>query len=94
VRAPGLLSAARPRTDKQSFNDKAIVPPQPGANGIVTQPIPFDPEVSWQNEERKRWAARRQLFPQLKEDTVIFCCMNQLYKVRSVSPSVLRRGRW
>jgi hypothetical protein len=33
-------------------------------------------------EEHKRWQMRRQMFPQLRDDTVIFANWNQLYKVR------------
>lgn len=42
---------------------------------------PFSPDVLWAEEERKRWVARRELFPLLPDDYVIFTCSCQLYKI-------------
>lgn len=35
----------------------------------------------WALEEDRRWAMRREVFPDLSADTVIFCNFNQLYKI-------------
>lgn len=43
-----------------------------------------DPEehrVSWEDEQRRRWAMRKELFPTIPDDTVIMGNFNQLYKV-------------
>jgi hypothetical protein len=37
--------------------------------------------ITWRKEQVKRLKMRRELFPNLKEDTVIFANFNQLYKV-------------
>ncbi|KAI8995630.1 TPR-like protein [Trametes punicea] len=39
-------------------------------------------ETLWLDEERRRADARRQLFPDLPQDVIIFANFNQLYKVR------------
>lgn len=44
-----------------------------------------DPEehrVSWEDEQRRRWKMRKELFPTLPDDAVIMGNFNQLYKVR------------
>lgn len=38
-------------------------------------------ELEWLNEESRRWRMRRELFPHLNDDTVIFANFNQLYKI-------------
>ncbi|GAA6060386.1 hypothetical protein JCM10212_004639 [Sporobolomyces blumeae] len=46
--------------------------------------IPSTPEQAetlWAIEEDKRWAMRRQMFPDIRDDTVIFANWNQLYKI-------------
>ncbi len=45
------------------------------------------PEDLWQAEERKRWTARKELFPNLPDDYLIFTDFNQLYKCE---PSLFR----
>lgn len=44
---------------------------------------PDEHKVSWEEEQRRRWKMRRQLFPNLSDDTIILGNFNQLYKVRS-----------
>lgn len=38
--------------------------------------------ISWEDEQRRRWEMRRELFPHLPDDTVIMGNFNQLYKVQ------------
>ncbi|KAI0244842.1 hypothetical protein L0F63_001158 [Massospora cicadina] len=38
-------------------------------------------ELEWVREETRRWRMRRELFPMLNDDTVIFANFNQLYKI-------------
>ena len=38
-------------------------------------------QLSWEEEQTRRWAKRKELFPQLKPDNVILGNFNQLYKV-------------
>lgn len=40
-----------------------------------------EPQVSWPEEQSRRWRMRKELFPHLDDDTVIFGNFNQLYKV-------------
>jgi len=40
-----------------------------------------EPHITWEEELSRRWAMRKQLFPQLADDTVIFGNFNQLYKI-------------
>lgn len=39
------------------------------------------PRITWDEEQRKRWDMRREIFPHLADDAVIFGNFNQLYKV-------------
>ncbi len=39
------------------------------------------PELSWAEEQQRRWRMRKELFPSLRHDTVILGNFNQLYKV-------------
>ncbi len=39
-------------------------------------------QVDWPEEQRRRWRMRKELFPDLSDDTVILGNFNQLYKVR------------
>jgi hypothetical protein len=39
-------------------------------------------QVTWQEEKQRRWKMRRELFPDLSDDTIILGNFNQLYKVR------------
>lgn len=40
-----------------------------------------EPQLSWPEEQRRRWKMRKDLFPSLPDDVVIFGNFNQLYKV-------------
>lgn len=40
-----------------------------------------EPQLSWPEEQRRRWKMRKDLFPSLSDDAVIFGNFNQLYKV-------------
>nr|OQO16783.1 hypothetical protein B0A51_17338 [Rachicladosporium sp. CCFEE 5018] len=40
-----------------------------------------EPKVSWSEEQSRRWAMRRELFPNISDDAVIFGNFNQLYKI-------------
>ena len=53
---------------KQGFRDET-----PSATAVSSS--------RWVDEEARRWRLRRELFPQLTDNTVILCCLNQLYKV-------------
>ncbi|KAJ2986267.1 hypothetical protein NUW58_g5110 [Xylaria curta] len=43
--------------------------------------------ITWEEEQRRRWKMRRELFPNLPDDTVIMGNFNQLYKI---DPSTFR----
>ncbi|RKP04629.1 glycosyl transferase family 41-domain-containing protein, partial [Thamnocephalis sphaerospora] len=45
------------------------------------------PEQCWAHEEDRRWKMRREVFPGLRDDVVIFANFNQLYKI---DPSIFR----
>ncbi|KAI0140552.1 glycosyltransferase family 41 protein [Xylariaceae sp. FL1272] len=38
-------------------------------------------QITWQNEQRRRWQMRKDLFPDLADDAVIMGNFNQLYKI-------------
>lgn len=38
-------------------------------------------QVSWEEEQKRRWSMRKELFPNLSDDTIILGNFNQLYKV-------------
>ena len=40
-----------------------------------------EPRISWPEEQRRRWQMRKELFPDIRDDTVILGNFNQLYKV-------------
>lgn len=44
--------------------------------------------VTWEEEQRRRWKMRKEIFPDLPDDTIILGNFNQLYKVTS-DPSPL-----
>ena len=44
-------------------------------------PDAHDTQLSWQEEQQRRWKMRKELFPDLSDDTVILGNFNQLYKV-------------
>ena len=45
-------------------------------------------QLSWPEEQRRRWRMRKELFPELPDDTVILGNFNQLYKVVHNFPSL------
>ncbi|KAF9940709.1 hypothetical protein BGZ67_007050 [Mortierella alpina] len=49
---------------------------------MATEPhLAMSPEWSWILEQDRRWQMRKELFPGLAENTVIFANFNQLYKI-------------
>ncbi|KAL9030326.1 MAG: hypothetical protein Q9196_001538 [Gyalolechia fulgens] len=40
-----------------------------------------EPQLSWEEEQRRRWSMRKELFPNLSDDTIILGNFNQLYKI-------------
>ncbi|KAI8597897.1 glycosyl transferase family 41-domain-containing protein [Dissophora ornata] len=49
---------------------------------IATEPhLAMSPEWNWILEQDRRWQMRKELFPGLAENTVIFANFNQLYKI-------------
>ncbi|KAI5359019.1 Putative tetratricopeptide-like helical domain superfamily, O-GlcNAc transferase [Septoria linicola] len=40
-----------------------------------------DTKLSWHDEQSRRWQMRKELFPQLSDDIIIFGNFNQLYKI-------------
>ncbi|KAF9163245.1 hypothetical protein BGX20_001387 [Mortierella sp. AD010] len=49
---------------------------------LATEPhLAMSPEWSWVLEQDRRWQMRKELFPRLAENTVIFANFNQLYKI-------------
>ncbi|CEH13751.1 O-linked N-acetylglucosamine transferase OGT [Ceraceosorus bombacis] len=50
-------------------------------DGRVVHPHEMSDEEAWAEEEQRRWKARKELFPSIPDDFVIFCCFNQLYKL-------------
>ncbi|KAL0933031.1 glycosyltransferase family 41 protein (tetratricopeptide) [Colletotrichum truncatum] len=42
---------------------------------------PDEHKVSWEDEQRRRWTMRKELFPNLSDDTIILGNFNQLYKI-------------
>lgn len=40
-----------------------------------------DNHTSWDEEQQRRWQMRKELFPRLSDDTIIFANFNQLYKI-------------
>ena len=50
---------------------------------MATEPhLAMSPEWNWILEQDRRWQMRKELFPGIAENTVIFANFNQLYKVR------------
>ncbi|KAK0932702.1 hypothetical protein LTR29_015706 [Friedmanniomyces endolithicus] len=50
-------------------------------------PGAHDEILSWKDEQRERWRMRKELFPQVSDDTLIFGNFNQLYKI---DPTIFR----
>ncbi|TKA74635.1 hypothetical protein B0A55_05967 [Friedmanniomyces simplex] len=44
-------------------------------------PGAHDEILSWRDEQRERWRMRKELFPQVSDETLIFGNFNQLYKI-------------
>ncbi|KAH9825337.1 UDP-N-acetylglucosaminyltransferase [Melampsora americana] len=73
---------------KQGFRDETAE--SVDIDGIPAPVERVDPRTSrsteevWAEEEVRRWKMRREMFPDLSDDTVIFANFNQLYKVDPV----------
>lgn len=52
-----------------------------GASGEIVKPHQMSDEEAWREEEKRRWQARKELWPSLPDDYVIFADFNQLYKL-------------
>lgn len=50
-----------------------------------SSPDAHEEQVSWEEEQRRRWQMRKELFPQISDDTIIFGNFNQLYKVSELT---------
>jgi hypothetical protein len=48
-----------------------------------------DPQIPWQEEQKRRWGMRKDLFPNLSDNAIILGNFNQLYKVRNCVPEAL-----
>ena len=48
------------------------------------------PPLCWEDEQRRRWKMRKDLFPNISDDTIILGNFNQLYKVRT--PTMVLQG--
>jgi hypothetical protein len=44
-------------------------------------------DMTWEEEQQRRWKMRKELFPSLRDDAVILGNFNQLYKVRTSNPN-------
>lgn len=42
---------------------------------------PTERNMTWEDEQNRRWLMRKELFPQLPDETIILANFNQLYKV-------------
>ncbi|KAL9015363.1 MAG: hypothetical protein Q9173_000030 [Seirophora scorigena] len=40
-----------------------------------------EPQLGWEEEQRQRWAMRKEIFPDLPDDNIILGNFNQLYKI-------------
>ncbi|KAL1970507.1 hypothetical protein VTN77DRAFT_4151 [Rasamsonia byssochlamydoides] len=40
-----------------------------------------NPHITWEEEQERRWKMRKELFPNLSDDAIIFGNFNQLYKI-------------
>ncbi|GAA6022980.1 hypothetical protein JCM10207_007738 [Rhodosporidiobolus poonsookiae] len=65
---------------KQAWREDESVGLKPG-EPPVTSTLPPSQEVSWALEEDKRMQMRRAMFPNIRDDTIIFANWNQLYKI-------------
>jgi predicted O-linked N-acetylglucosamine transferase (SPINDLY family) len=48
-------------------------------------PDALEKSLDWEEEQRRRWKMRKELFPQISDDTIVFGNFNQLYKVSRVA---------
>lgn len=71
---------------KQAWREDDHVSVVPGEAPVTSSASPLS-ETAWAIEEHKRWQMRKQMFPQLRDDTIIFANWNQLYKVSKPCPS-------
>ncbi|KAK0529852.1 hypothetical protein OC834_003515 [Tilletia horrida] len=55
-------------------------PRRKGPDGQEVLPHKMTPEEAWAEEEQRRWMDRKELFPDLPDDFIIFTDFNQLYK--------------
>lgn len=54
-------------------------------DGIGTvRPHEMNDEEAWAEEEARRWKARKEMWPALPDDFLIFSCFNQLYKLEPI----------
>lgn len=53
------------------------------------QSEPRDEQLTWEDEQHRRWEMRKELFPSLSDDAIILGNFNQLYKV-CLRPIILR----
>ncbi|GAA5914406.1 hypothetical protein JCM6882_008223 [Rhodosporidiobolus microsporus] len=65
---------------KQAWREDETIGLKPG-EPPVTSTLPPSEEVSWALEENKRLQMRRAMFPNIRDDTLIFANWNQLYKI-------------
>ncbi|GAA6035349.1 hypothetical protein JCM8097_008826 [Rhodosporidiobolus ruineniae] len=65
---------------KQAWREDETIGLKPG-EPLVTSTLPPSEEVTWALEEDKRLQMRRAMFPNIRDDTVIFANWNQLYKI-------------
>lgn len=68
---------------KQAWRDDPVIGMLPSETPILDDGTPAR---QWAIEEDKRWKMRKLLFPSIRDDTFIFACWNQLYKVSARSP--------
>lgn len=52
---------------------------------------PDERKMTWQDEQHRRWKMRKELFPNISDDTIILGNFNQLYKVRWSSHDANRK---
>ncbi|OBZ83746.1 putative UDP-N-acetylglucosamine--peptide N-acetylglucosaminyltransferase SEC [Choanephora cucurbitarum] len=68
-------------SDDFAYTEKFIYMPHSYFVNDHKQGFREEENLDWTREEEKRWQMRRELFPQLPDDVVIFANFNQLYKL-------------
>ncbi|CAO1630669.1 unnamed protein product [Jaminaea pallidilutea] len=53
-------------------------------HGGIVRPHEMSHEEAWLEEEERRWKARKELFPGLPDDYIVFATFNQIYKIEPV----------